>query len=68
VDRYGQRVPPYRETLNYVRRVKKQTAVSSSSVRRVIYKTVQVVDGRRITTYTDTRPSSGQYEIVDTRR
>jgi soluble lytic murein transglycosylase-like protein len=68
VDRYGRRVPPYRETLNYVRQVKKQTAVSSSSARRVIYKTVQIVDGRRITTYTDTRPSSGQYEIVDTRR
>ena len=68
VDRYGQRVPPYRETLDYVRQVKKQTAVSSSSVRRVIYKTVQIVDGRRITTYTDTKPSSGQYEIVDTRR
>jgi len=68
VDRYGQRVPPYRETLNYVREVKKQTAVSSSSSRRIIYKTVQIVDGRRVTTYTDTKPSSGRYEIVDTRR
>lgn len=68
VDRYGQRVPPYRETLDYVRQVKKRTEVSSSSVRRVIYKTVQIVDGRRITTYTDTKPSSGLYEVVDTRR
>jgi soluble lytic murein transglycosylase-like protein len=68
VDRYGQRVPPYRETLDYVRQVKNRTGVSSSGARRVIYKTVQIVDGRRVITYTDTKPSSGQYEIVDTRR
>jgi soluble lytic murein transglycosylase-like protein len=68
VDRYGQRVPPYRETLNYVRQVKNRTGLSSSGARRVIYKTIQIVDGRRVITYTDTKPSSGQYEIVDTRR
>jgi soluble lytic murein transglycosylase-like protein len=68
VDRYGQRVPPYRETRDYVQKVKNRTAVTSSSVRRIIYKTVQVVNGRPVATYTDTKPASGQYEVVDTRR
>jgi soluble lytic murein transglycosylase-like protein len=65
VNRYGNAVPPYRETREYVSRVKNITpAQPVNSVRRVIYKTYELVDGQPVPRYTDTRPTSGPYEIV----
>jgi soluble lytic murein transglycosylase-like protein len=66
VDRHGKAVPPYRETRDYVNRVKKITPAgeSGSAVRRVIYKSYIEIDGQPVPRYTDTRPASGSYEIV----
>jgi soluble lytic murein transglycosylase-like protein len=65
VDRHGNAVPPYRETREYVNRVKKITpAQPVNTARRVIYKTFEIVDGHPVPRYTDTRPSSGTFEIV----
>ena len=65
VDRHGNAVPPYRETRNYVNRVKNITpAQPVSTTRRVIYKVFELVDGQPVPRYTDTRPSSGPYEVV----
>jgi soluble lytic murein transglycosylase-like protein len=66
VDRHGNAVPPYRETRDYVNRVKNLTpvGVSASASRRVIYKTLVIVDGQYVPRYSDTRPASGDYEIV----
>jgi len=65
VDRHGNAVPPYRETRDYVNRVKNITpAQPVNTARRVIYKTFELVDGQPVPRYTDTRPSSGTYEIV----
>ncbi len=65
VDRHGNAVPPYRETREYVDRVKNITpAQPVSSARRIIYKTFELVDGQPVARYTDTRPASGSYEIV----
>jgi soluble lytic murein transglycosylase-like protein len=66
VDRHGKAVPPYRETRDYVNRVKKITPAGESggAVRRVIYKSYIVIDGLSVPRYTDTRPASGTYEIV----
>lgn len=65
VGRYGNAVPPFRETREYVNRVKNITpAQPVSTARRVIYKVVELVDGQPVPRYTDTRPSSGAYEIV----
>jgi soluble lytic murein transglycosylase-like protein len=66
VDRHGKAVPPYRETRDYVNRVKKITPAGESggAVRRVIYKSYIVIDGQAVPRYTDTRPASGSYEIV----
>jgi soluble lytic murein transglycosylase-like protein len=65
VDRHGHAVPPYRETRNYVNRVKNITpAQPVSTTRRVIYKVFELVDGQPVPRYTDTRPSSGPYEVV----
>jgi soluble lytic murein transglycosylase-like protein len=66
VDRHGNAVPPYRETREYVSRVKSITPTGASSgvARRVIYKTFVMIDGQYVPRYTDTRPTSGDYEIV----
>jgi soluble lytic murein transglycosylase-like protein len=66
VDRHGNAVPPYRETREYVSRVRNitPTSESGSPARRIIYKTFVMVDGQAVPRYTDTRPTSGSYEIV----
>lgn len=59
VDKYGRTVPPYKETRNYVARIKGSTdaarAVHSSTA---IYKVVRVVDGHEIVSYSN-KPSPG---------
>jgi soluble lytic murein transglycosylase-like protein len=67
VDRHGQKVPPYRETLNYVRRI--DTIAGRQQVRphsKTIYRTMEIVDGRPVIRYTDQKPASG-YEVVGSR-
>ncbi len=62
VDRYGQNVPPYRETRDYVQRitrVKPGTAASAAAKPATrIYRWVEVVDGREVVRYSD-RPQPG---------
>lgn len=65
VDRYGAAVPPYRETREYVSRVKRVSpAQAVAAARRVIYKTLVLVDGELVPRYSDTKPPSGAYEVV----
>jgi soluble lytic murein transglycosylase-like protein len=65
VDRYGTAVPPYRETRDYVARVKNITPTTTVSVgRRLIYKTMVMVDGQYVPYYSDTKPATGSYEIL----
>jgi soluble lytic murein transglycosylase-like protein len=66
VDKYGQAVPPYRETKDYVARISQMT---SRPVERranaIIYKIVEIVDGQPRVRYTDKRPATGSYEVVE---
>jgi soluble lytic murein transglycosylase-like protein len=64
VDRYG-RVPPYRETQAYVRRIISVTAVRIGPG-KLIYKIVELIDGREVPRYSDRKPA-GDYALV-TRR
>ena len=65
VDKYGGKVPPYRETQAYVRKIVSVTEVRMGP-KKVIFKIVELVDGREIPRYSDKRPS-GAYEIVTKR-
>lgn len=56
VDKYGESVPPYRETRDYVSKVNKIAGATRLPGTR-IYKTVDVTaDGREIPKYTDKKP------------
>ena len=68
VDRYGKQVPAYRETRDYVKKVSAKAgrtpAVSLAGGKLVVYKWLEVVDGRAIPKYSTETPRSGSYEIV----
>jgi soluble lytic murein transglycosylase-like protein len=70
VDRYGKKVPPYRETREYVKKVGSATAnhrgSAESRKKLVIYKWMEIVDGRPIARYSSQKPLTGSYEIVPT--
>lgn len=59
VARHGNHVPPYRETRNYLDRVRLSTTVTNRRLvaarvnSQTIYKTYEIVDGRQIRSYSD---------------
>jgi soluble lytic murein transglycosylase-like protein len=57
VERYGRKVPPYRETRNYVARIRNSAPTSTAKTNR-IYETVRIVNGQPKKVYSD-RPSTG---------
>jgi soluble lytic murein transglycosylase-like protein len=65
VDKYGEAVPPYPETRNYVSKISGMTArpIERRDANR-IYKVTDIVDGREVVRYTDKRPTSGTYTVV----
>jgi hypothetical protein len=65
VDRHGEQVPPYRETRDYVRRITSVTAIQLGP-RRVIYKIVELIDGREVPRYSDKKPA-GDYKVITKR-
>ena len=65
VDKYGETIPPYRETRNYVRKIISVTPISVGPS-KVIYKIVELIDDREVPRYSDQKPE-GDFEVV-TRR
>ncbi len=59
VEKYGRSVPPYRETRNYVARIRASAEVRPT---RRVFRTVEIVDGREVVRYSN-KPSAGA-EIV----
>jgi soluble lytic murein transglycosylase-like protein len=53
VDKYGQNVPPYRETQDYVSRIKQIAPHPVQKLAARIYKTTDIVDGRPVPKYSN---------------
>jgi soluble lytic murein transglycosylase-like protein len=73
VDKYGESVPPYRETRNYVAKINQMAgshpeAPPETPVRQ-IYKVTEIVEGREVVRYTDRKPptGAGTVAVVDAR-
>lgn len=68
VDRSGRRIPAYRETREYVRKVSsaagRRPATSLAGGKLVVYKWLEIIDGRAIPKYSTDVPPSGSYEVV----
>jgi soluble lytic murein transglycosylase-like protein len=68
VDRYGKQVPAYRETRDYVKKVSAKAgrtpAVSLAGGKLVVYKWLEVVNGRAIPKYSTEPPQSASYDVV----
>jgi len=65
VDRHGKRIPPYRETRDYVRKVGAVAGDAPVSRRKLlIYKTLELHDGRAVPRYSSEKPSSGSFEVI----
>ncbi len=67
VERHGLKVPPYRETRDYVKKVRSRTGqlASRRPATPVFYRVVEMVDGREVPRYTNVRPDGGTpYEVV----
>ena len=59
VARYGT-IPPYRETRNYVEKIRKATDAVPSGPRTRIYRIVELVDGNEVVRYSDVPAPGGQ--------
>ena len=70
VERFGNVVPPYRETRDYVKKItaKARTSeVPAAPPEVLIYKWTEIVDGRPMVRYSNIRPTSAPFEIVGRR-
>jgi len=64
VDQYGSQVPPYTETQDYVRKITgMQRSVRGAPGAR-IYRVTEIVDGRPVVKYTNSKPASGEFVEV----
>ncbi len=69
VSRYGNQIPPYRETQDHVERVRSATELATprevpTGSGETIYKSYAVVNGRRIPVYTNVRPATDDHEVA----
>jgi soluble lytic murein transglycosylase-like protein len=67
VARYGT-VPPYRETRNYVEKIRKATDVELPGPRTRIYRIVEIVGGREVVRYSDVPAAGGEVVKAAARR
>jgi len=64
VDKYGAKVPPYRETQNYVLKITGIRGNERSAPGARIYRVTEIIDGRPGVRYTNTKPAGGNFAVV----
>ena len=62
VDRYRESIPPFRETQEYVARIRSLQGTKISG-RRFIYRHYEEVDGRLVPRFSNVKPETGPFEI-----
>lgn len=67
VERYGNTIPPFRETRDYVRKITGKAAVAPAAPTPVIYKWIELVDGQPRVRYSNVPPKDRPFEIVGKR-
>jgi soluble lytic murein transglycosylase-like protein len=66
VDKYGSKVPPYKETQNYVLKITGIQGNVRHAPSTRMYRVTEIVDGRPVVKYTNTKPANGDF--VEVRR
>jgi soluble lytic murein transglycosylase-like protein len=64
VDQHGSRVPPYKETQDYVRRINALRGSTAGAPGSKIYKWTDVIDGRPVVRYSNMKPATSIYQEV----
>ena len=67
VKKYGGKVPPYRETQNYVARIQSTGTSTSTAPPIRVYRTVEIVDGREVVRYSG-KPRAGSERLESSER
>jgi soluble lytic murein transglycosylase-like protein len=67
VTRFGDAIPPYRETRQYVEKIRARSSLYTGGA-APIYKWTEVVDGREVPRYSNTKPKAAKYEVIHRQR
>lgn len=62
VEKYGRTVPPYRETRNYVAKIKNTTGTTGRTPGTRVFKTLEIIDGQPIPRYSN-KPADGAQRV-----